>query len=303
MELRELEYFVAVAETSSFSQAARDLHVVQSGVSATIRRLEAELGSPLFDRTVHPVALTGAGTVFLPAARATLDAAREAKELVAAAADGVAGLLTIGMMRSATFIDLPRMLAELGKAHPGVEVRLRASAGGSRGLIEQILAREIDAAFLAYSGPTPAGLHLVEISRKVLHLVVSPDHPLAGAGSVVLEQLVDQSFVDSPVGYGNRTIIDDAFAAAHLTRRVSLEVPDVGTASEFIRQGIGIGFLSDDLIPNDLVVLDVSGVSLIWRLMFGTPTGRRASQPLQAFVRILENTMAPLSVADTDGLA
>jgi DNA-binding transcriptional LysR family regulator len=291
MELRDLEYFVAVAETSSFSQAARELHVVQSGVSATIRRLETELGAQLFDRAVHPVSLTGAGTILLPGARETLDAARRAKEAVASTPAGVVGLLTIGMMRSTTFVDLPLIFHRLATVHPGIEIRLRASAGGSSGLVEQILNRELDAAFLSYPGPAPAGLNLREISQIQLKLVVNPDHRLASKRSVQVDQLTEEKFIDSPAGYGNRILVDNAFASKHLSRRVALEIPDIGTASEFIRQGIGVGFLSDDLVPDDLVAIPLSDADLIWKLSFATPSGRPLSQPVRAFSSVLEDAL------------
>jgi DNA-binding transcriptional LysR family regulator len=289
MDLRELEYFVAVADWGSFSKAARVLHVVQSGVSVTIRKLEAELGAELFDRSSQPVSLTEAGTVFSPVARATLQAAREAKEAVAASFDKIAGPLTIGMMTSVTFVDLPQALAQLGELHPDVEVRLRTSPGGSQGLVESLVNRELDAAFLAVPGPTPAGLNTVEIARRNLHLVVTPDHPLAAKDSVAIEHLAELRFVDSPVGYGNRTLVDDVFAAAHVRRNVALEVPDIGTAADYIRLGLGVGFLSDDLVPAayGLVTVRVDHVNLVWRLLIATPAGKKPSRALQAFLKVL----------------
>src|ERR1700691_2603506 len=94
MELRHLEYFVAVAEELSFTRASRRLHVVQSGVSSSIQGLERELGVVLFDRERHRVTLTDAGRALLPEARTTLAAAQAAAEAVAEAAAGLRGSLT-----------------------------------------------------------------------------------------------------------------------------------------------------------------------------------------------------------------
>ncbi|MBO0774454.1 MAG: LysR family transcriptional regulator, partial [Actinobacteria bacterium] len=105
MELRHLEYFVAVAEELSFTRASRRLHVVQSGVSSAIQNLERELGSPLFDRDRHRVALTDAGQVLLPEARATLAAAQSAVDAVGEARAGLRGTLTIGTMLSTGRVD------------------------------------------------------------------------------------------------------------------------------------------------------------------------------------------------------
>lgn len=300
MELREIEYFVAVAEAQSFSKAARILHVVQSGVSMTIRRLEAELGAALFDRSSQPIALTEAGKAFLPGARETLHTAREAREAVAASSDRISGPITIGMMSSVTTVDLPGLLSRLSAAHPDIEVRLRTSPGGSRGMADQVINRELDAAFLSFPGSPPAGLDIVELSERPLNLVVDAEHELATKETVRIEQLGGLRFIDSPVGYGNRTLVDDAFAAAHIRRNVALEVADIGTAAEYIRLGLGVGFLSDDLIPpqSDLVTVRVTGATLIWRLLLATPTGRPPSRALQAFWTALDHS---LSAADHEG--
>jgi DNA-binding transcriptional LysR family regulator len=95
VELRHLEYFLAVADTRSFSRAARRLHVVQSGVSATIKALERELGTELFVRAAAGVTLTQAGQELRPGARATLDAAQAAKDAVHATRGAVRGSVTL----------------------------------------------------------------------------------------------------------------------------------------------------------------------------------------------------------------
>ena len=100
MELRHLATFVAVAEEGSFTRASSRLHVVQSAVSAGVRTLERELGAALFDRTTHRVELTDAGVALLPEARATLVAARAAREAVDAVRGGLRGTVTLGIMQT-----------------------------------------------------------------------------------------------------------------------------------------------------------------------------------------------------------
>jgi DNA-binding transcriptional LysR family regulator len=304
MEIRELEYFIAVAESQSFSRAARTLHVVQSGVSATIRRLEAELNAELFDRSSQPIELTEAGKALLPRARATIDAAREAHDIVAASVGRISGPLSLGMMTSVTSVDLPRILAQLAAEHPAVEIRLRTSPGGSRGLADQVVNRELDAAFLSFPGLPPAGLDVVELSARRLRLVVHQGHLLEGRGRVQLEELSGERFIDSPLGYGNRTLVDNAFTAAGVRRSVALEVADIATATEYIRRGLGVGFLSDDLVRpgSGLVSLDVSDADLTWRLLLATPAGRTPSRAMRAFRQILDDVVS-FSVRRERGLA
>ncbi|MGO4758333.1 LysR family transcriptional regulator, partial [Streptomyces sp. 2MCAF27] len=98
MDLRQMEVVVAVAEEGGFTAAARRLHVVQSAVSGTVRALEKEMGTRLFDRTTHRVALTPAGEAFVPAARAALRAAEQARAAVDVARGELRGQVTVGTM-------------------------------------------------------------------------------------------------------------------------------------------------------------------------------------------------------------
>src|SRR4051812_49822701 len=124
MELRHLATFTAVAEEGSFTRAAARLHIVQSAVSAGVRALERELGAALFDRTTHRVQLTDAGSALLPEARATLAAARAAREAVDAVRGGLRGTVTLGIMQAGASgaIDIAAPLAALPPHHPHVEL-------------------------------------------------------------------------------------------------------------------------------------------------------------------------------------
>ena len=98
MELRQLEYFLAVAEEASFTRAAQRVHISQSGVSAQVRALENELGAELIDRSGRVARLTEAGTVALPYAQLALDAVADLREAVDAVKGLVRGRLTVGMV-------------------------------------------------------------------------------------------------------------------------------------------------------------------------------------------------------------
>src|ERR1700728_1137840 len=124
MELRQLEYLVAVAEEASFTRAAGRVHISQSGVSAQIRRLEHELGAALIDRSSRAARVTDAGAAALPHARAALSAAAALRQSV----DEVNGLLTgrlvVGMVTACTVTGLFDALAGFRRAHPGVSLAL-----------------------------------------------------------------------------------------------------------------------------------------------------------------------------------
>ena len=192
MELRHLEYFVAVAEELSFTRAARRLHVVQSGVSSAIQGLERELGAALFDRDRHRVTLTEAGQALLPEARATLAAAQAAADAVAEATAGLRGTLFVGTMISTGPVDVPALLARFHEQHPGVLVRLRALPGGSADLAREVASGGLDLALLSLPGDPPAGLAVRQLAHEPMALICAASHPLASRGTVPLRELAER---------------------------------------------------------------------------------------------------------------
>src|SRR3954447_3341651 len=122
MELRQLEYFLAVAEEGGFTRAADRVHISQSGVSAQVRQLERELGAPLIDRASRTAKLTPAGAAALEHARAALAAAESVRRAVDDVNGLVRGRLALGMVTGCTITPLFDALAAFRGAHPGVEV-------------------------------------------------------------------------------------------------------------------------------------------------------------------------------------
>ncbi|MEV7085564.1 LysR family transcriptional regulator [Streptomyces sp. NPDC093085] len=291
MELRHLKYFVAVAEELNFTRAARRLHIAQSGLSAAIQNLEHDLGLPLFERTSKHVALTDAGSVLLPEARSTLAAARAARDAVDQVRGGLRGTLTIGTMITLGLLDLPALIGRFHAEHPDVVVRLHGATRGSTDLARAVVDGTLDAAFLSLPGPPPTGLVFRRLASAPMVVIVPADHALAHQDTVALGTLADESFIDSPVGYGNRTLVDQHMAAAHLHRQVSMEVHDVRAAADYVRHGLGIAIVPDYAVPADdhrLRVLELHDCSLYWELAIATPAQRRPSAVLRALLRMID---------------
>lgn len=286
MELRHLEYFVAVAEELSFTRASRRLHVVQSGVSSAIQGLERELGAPLFERDRHRVSLTEAGRALLPEARATLAAARAAADAVAEASAGLRGTLSIGTMMNTGPVDVATALGRFHDHHPAVLVRLRVVPGGSAELAREVVGGGLDLALLSLPGKPPPGLAVRELAHEPLVLVCGARHPLAAAGEVALESLVNETFVDFPAGWGTRTIVDSAFASAGLERQVSFEVCEYGTTAGLVRNGLGVAFVPVSAAPSldGVVQVRVLRAELDWRILVATSATRRPSAAARAFL-------------------
>ncbi|MFG2358808.1 LysR family transcriptional regulator [Streptomyces sp. NPDC048521] len=286
MELRQLECFVAVAEEANFTRAAARLHIVQSAVSATIKGLERELGTPLLDRNSKRVLLTDAGAALLPRARVTLDAARAAADAVAEVRGGLRGTLRLGTLTSIRLLDLPALLGEFHRRHPGVVLQTSAAPSGSQGLIDALLERRLDLAFVSLPGPRPAGITLTDLTTSVLDLVVPAGHPLAGRRTVSITELAGLDFVDSPVGYGNRTVADRAFAAASVARRVAIEITDIGTGVDFVRNGLGVALLPRFVLggAEDVATLTVLDADLEWPLSLASPSERTPGAAARAMM-------------------
>jgi len=242
MELQQMRYVVAVAETKNFTRAAERCLVVQSALSHQIARLERELGARLFDRTSRRVRLTPAGEAFLPAARQALEAAERARAEVAAAVGEIRGRLAVGAIPTVTAVDLPAALKRFHLRHRQVRISLRS--GGSGDLVEQVRQGVLDVAFLGLTPGTPLkGVCGRELARGELVVLVHPDHPLAGEEHASLHRLADEPFVDFPEGSAGRNQSDAAFAAAGVHREVAFETTTPEFMARLIRQGLGVGMM------------------------------------------------------------
>jgi len=278
MELRQLEHFVAVAEDASFTKAARRLHYVQSALSVSVQALERELGVRLFDRTTHRVVLTGAGEALVPAARRTLAAAEETRDVAAGVRGVLRGTLRIGLMQSFTFADIPGLLGQFHRIHPGVEIQVRPAAGGAAALAEELRHGALDIAFIALPEPPP-GVTAVPLGSEDLVLVTDRAHAPPGRGPVHLESLVGATFVDVATGWGIRTVVDTAFAAARLDRRVQFEIADITTLLQLVQAGLGIALLPPSTLPANASNLHRRAVSpaITWHVAMATPSGRASA--------------------------
>lgn len=242
MDLQQMRYVVAVAETNSFTRAAERCLVVQSALSHQVARLERELGARLFERTSRRVRLTAAGAAFLPAARQCLDAAERAAAEAAAAVGEVRGRLAVGLIPSVAAVDIPGALRDFHQQYPSVRISLRV--GASDELVEQVKQGAIEVAFLGL--PTtarPQGVDSRELARDRLVAVVAPDHPLAGEPAVDLRRLSCEVFVDLPARTAGRAQSDQAFSAAGLSRDVAFEVTNADFLARLVGQGLGVALL------------------------------------------------------------
>ncbi|WP_416481425.1 LysR family transcriptional regulator [Streptomyces sp. CL12] len=245
MELRQLEYFVAVAEERNFTRAAERVHISQSGVSAQIRRLERELGAELFDRSARTVTLTVAGKAALAHARTALAAAGAVGQAVGEVSDLIRGRLTVGMVVGCTVTPLFDALAAFHRDHPGVELSLLE--GNSDRLVEGVRAGAVDLALVGAAAAAPEGLETLTLISERLVAAVPPGHPLAARPRVALSELVAHPIVCMPPGTGLRTVFDRACAARDLRPVIALQATAADAIADLAARDLAVAVLSESM--------------------------------------------------------
>jgi DNA-binding transcriptional LysR family regulator len=192
VELRQLRYFVAVAEERHFGRAAKRLRLSQPPLSAQIKGLEEELGVKLFQRSTRQVALTDAGRTFLERAEGILEAVEEAKEAAKGADEGVRGRLEIGFISSATLGLLPPAIRLFRERFGGVDIELRELTSAQQ--IDALYAGEIRVGLVRLPLRAP-GIRFEPLQEESFLVALPSGHPLEALESVPLEAMVDQPLI------------------------------------------------------------------------------------------------------------
>lgn len=266
MELRQLEYFVAVTEEANFTRAAARLHVAQPGVSAQIRQLEAELGQALLDRSERTVRLTAAGSAAMPHARAALAAVANTRLVIDELAGLIRGHVAVGMVTTVSF-DLPRLLDEFHRDHPAVDITL--SEGNSDDLGEGLRAGSLDVAMIGSTTSRPSGITTQVIADQPLVAAVARDDPLSERASITVGALADRSLISLPPGTGLRSRFDQACATAGVRPLVAFEASDPHMLAQLAARGLGVAILPKsvtDARPDQLHALAITRPSIRGRI-------------------------------------
>jgi DNA-binding transcriptional LysR family regulator len=240
MELRQLQYFAAVARHRNFTRAAEALYVTQPALSQQVRRLEAELGLQLLRRTSQGVELTPAGADLLAHADkviAGVEAARAEMDRHAGVSRGVARV-------AATAADAPRLpeaLAAFHAEHPGIQVALRQ--GSAQEVVDLTRRGAVDVAVLALAGDPPPGVDAHPLTDEPLRVAVALDDPLAGATGIGMSGLRGRPFILAEPGSALRDAVLAATQAAGFSPLPLFEVGDPHAVRFLVRAGLGISLV------------------------------------------------------------
>lgn len=238
MELRQLTYFVAVAEEGQVTRAAERVSVAQPAVSAQIRRLERELGEALFHRDQRGVTLTAAGTAFLPHARAALGAVERGRETVTAMRGLLAGRLSVGVSGP---MDR-RFAAALGdyaRAHPAIEIALRED--NREQIVSSVAKGDVGVAQICITGEhVPPSIRTQVVAVDPLVLAVARGHRFAGRRRVFVSQLEGEPVITLEEGTGLRGAVVDACRAVGFSPVVVAETTEIRSLLDLTAAGLGV---------------------------------------------------------------
>lgn len=259
MELRHLRYFVALAEELHFTRAARRLGMAQPPLSQQIRKMEAELATPLFDRGTRSVALTEAGRMLLPEARATLAQAARAETVARRAGRGEIGVLRIGIFASAPLLPVfTRIVLAFRLRLPDVNLALRESPTMEQ--VDALRRGELDAGFLRCpAADIPADITAVELLRERLVVMMREDHPLARlAGPLPVAALENEPMIFFSPSLGT-TLHGQLMALcrhAGFMPNITQTARENSTLIGLVAAGLGIV-----IVPTSLAQIRVAGVT------------------------------------------
>jgi len=254
IDVRQMRYFVALAETLHFGRAAERLHVSQPPVSRQVAALEKALGVKLIDRHARQARLTHAGERFRDDAKAVLAAVDQACRNARLVDAGELGDLRIGFMMHAAYSSIPPLARRYVSAHPQVRLQLRETLPVD--LVQGVMSGEFDAGVGFSPGPL-RGLSTWPIHEEPLCLVLPADHRLVEQSVLTVEDLADEALITVPMDVAPtlRKAIDHCFERAGLTPSVRLEARLQQSIVSLVAESLGVA-----LVPTSLRRLHLPGV-------------------------------------------
>lgn len=248
MEIRQLRYFISVAEAGSISRAAERCGVAQPSLSQQIMKLEDSLGVVLFDRLGRGVALTDAGRALLPRARAIVYQVQEVQTHLKTNLDEGLGRLAVGAIPTMAPYLVPSLVAELRSEFPECEIHVREDLTAN--LLEAIADNDIDVAIMS----TPVDHPLIEtqvLAREPMLVVVPADHPLSDSGEFALADLRELPAVTLHEMHCLGQQIGDFCTAKRLAGNVVCRMTQIDTLLEFVRLGLGVSIVPRMVAEHD----------------------------------------------------
>jgi DNA-binding transcriptional LysR family regulator len=297
VEIRQLRAFVAIAESGTFTAGALRVHVTQAAISMQIRQLETEIGAKVFVRAPRHVILTEAGEQLLRRARHILREHDAALDEIAELAGAERGRLRIGSASAMVLTEqLPSILKDLRKQHPAADIAV--TSGTSEVLVDQILAGEVDVAFVSLPVDM-RGIKTERLSEDQLVAIASPRHKLAKQRTISAYTLAGERLILGERGGNTRRLIDQFFAQAGVTLRVAMELSRQQAIKRMVEEDMGVGIVplqsvKEEVDKGRLIRWWIEGAQINWELGIAQLSNGYDSPIMQKFVALahkkFENT-------------
>jgi DNA-binding transcriptional LysR family regulator len=290
MDLSQLEVFLAVARERRFSRAAQKLYRTQSAVSQSIRKLEDEVGEPLFDRSSRDGLLTDAGRVLQEYAERLVNLRADAREALVELKELHKGKLVISANEFTALYLLP-VLAEFRRLHPMVKITVNRSLGSH--IPDDVLRHGSEFGVLSYD-PEDSQLRSMVVYLDELIFVVPPSHPLARERQVSIRQLGAESFVAHNVPSPYREKVLQAFKRHKTPLHMDVELPTLQAIKLFVATGNGVALVpeisvEEELSRGGLVRIPVRELRLHRKLRLIYRKSASLSHAARAFLTVAES--------------
>jgi DNA-binding transcriptional LysR family regulator len=295
VEIRQLRAFVAIAESGTFTAGALRVHVTQAAISMQIRQLETEIGAKVFVRAPRHVILTEAGEQLLRRARHILREHDAALDEIAELAGAERGRLRIGSASAMVLTEqLPAILKELRKQHPAADIAV--TSGTSEVLVDQILAGEVDIAFVSLPVDV-RGIKTERLSQDQLVAIASPQHKLAKQKTISAYTLAGERLILGERGGNTRRLIDQFFAQAGVTLRVAMELSRQQAIKRMVEEDMGVGIVPlqsvmEEVEKGRLIRWWIEGAQINWELGIAQLSNGYDSPIMQKFVSLAHKNFA-----------
>jgi DNA-binding transcriptional LysR family regulator len=289
MDFFQLETFLAVAQTGSFSAAATQVHRTQPAVSQMVRKLEEEIGEPLLDRSTRDGKLTDAGRVLEEYAQKMLNLRREARASLEELRQFQRGTLTIAA-NEFTALYLLRVLEDFRRFCPMIKIAVHRSLASS--IADLVADHTVELGVLSFRAEGPQ-LQSVAVFSDQLTFVVPPGHPLAKAKSVSIRQLGAESFVAHNVVSPYRLKVQEAFKRHKTPLNIGVEMPTIEAIKRFVAAGNGVALVpgiavEPELNRGELIAVAVKELKLERKLRIVYRKGGQLSHAARAFLQVAE---------------
>ncbi len=291
MDLLQLEHFLAIVEERTFTRAAERVSRTQPAVSQSIKKLEDEIGAPLFARDVHDVTLTEAGRVLADYARRMVHLRDEAVQRVADLRAMKAGTLTVAAHESAAVYLLPTPMRAYLQQYPDIKVGIHRSALAE--IPRKVMDRNVDVGFVK-DAPAFRELQHVEVHTDTMVMIASPRHALATRTDVTVADLADEPFVLHHGCATTAAMILRLFDQ-HSTRcRIVAELWSFENVKSFVQEGVGVAIVpgitvKHELRDGTLVRVPLAGLEMPRRTLMIYREDGYLSQPAAALIKLVRN--------------